>query len=195
MADSSELLKQITQERDAGALSKLYDLHGPGLFALARRILKNDTEAEDVIQEIFIYVWNQSRLFDPARGNASQWLSLLTRSRSIDRLRRRRSRQSHEVGFIAPSEEEPLAAWEPAGPDPEPLDELRRKEETERVLKTLVQLPEEQRKVIELAYYEGLSQSEIAERLAEPLGTVKTRMRLGMMKLSAGLQEYARGTS
>lgn len=137
------------------------------------RILKSREEAEDVLQEVFLQVWRRAGDFDERRGRAFTWLVTLTRSRAIDRLRQLGSRERLDVEAI-----DFLSDWAA-----NPMREAARSEQRAIVAGALAELPEEQRRTLILAYFEGLTQSEIAARLSSPLGTVKTRMRSGMIKL------------
>jgi RNA polymerase sigma-70 factor (ECF subfamily) len=164
---------------DLSVVGGLYDRHARAVFSLAVRVLGNRADAEEIVQDVFSQVWSQAARFDAARGTFAAWVLMMTRSRAIDRLRARRA------GAAA------LAA-DPVGDaaDPIPTQEesVITGEDADRVRGALQDLNASQRAVIELAYYEGLSQSEIAERLQEPLGTVKTRIRSGLLKLRAALQ-------
>lgn len=167
-----ELLRAVAA-RDEQALAELYDRYRVILFGLTLRILNSRAEAEDVLQEVLMQVWRRASDFDPARGKPFTWLVTLTRSRAIDRLRQigARDRLAESAAEIAPEEASDAAT-----------DTLHA-EQREIVKRALAQLPEEQRRTLLLAYYEGLTQSEIAAKLETPLGTIKTRMRTGMMKL------------
>ena len=159
--------------RDEQALACLYDRYRLILFGLLLRILNSREEAEDVLQEVFLQVWRRAADFDERRGRAFTWLVTLTRSRAIDRLRQLGSRERlalSTIDFVGD------AASNPA------LDAFR-SEQRQIVARALAELSEEQRRALTLAYFEGLTQAEIATRLSSPLGTVKTRMRSGMIKL------------
>ena len=157
-------------EGDASALAELYDRHGGLAFGLALRILRERAEAEDVVQEAFVQVWRQAGRYDPARGSPEAWLCAIVRTRAIDRLRRRSSRREQpEVMEAAP----------PATAGPEGAMAVRQ---------ALKALRPDQRHALELAYYEGLTQTEIAHRLQEPLGTIKTRIRTAMIRLREELE-------
>ena len=164
MAALGSLLVRLSQG-DASALAEFYDRHAGLVMALAFRILREKADAEDVVQEVFLQAWRQAARFDPARGTPEAWLCTIARSRALDRLRRRVSRREdpHE-----------------AAPSPSSAPKA---EERLSVREALAELPDGQRVALELAYYEGLTQTEIALRLGEPLGTVKTRMRAGLMRL------------
>ena len=168
-----ELLKAVAA-RDEAALGQLYDRYRLILFGVLMRILNNREEAEDVLQEVFLQVWRRAADFDENRGKPFTWLVTLARSRGIDRLRAlaSRDRVATMAGANEASEEVSDAA----------TDAIR-SEQRGVVNSALSQLPEEQRRPLMLAYFDGLTQSEIAMQLGAPLGTVKTRMRSGMMKL------------
>lgn len=156
------------------ALASLYDRYSSILFGLLVRILHRRAEAEDVLQEVFIQIWQKAPDYDESRGRPFSWLVTIARSRAIDRLRSldARDRLSREAAL-----EVPEAISESAD------DEAIRHEQRDIVQSALDQLSEPQRQTLLLAYLEGLSQSEIAARLGEPLGTVKTRTRSGLKKL------------
>ena len=164
---------------DSSALSDLYDRHARAIYSLALRILADAAEAEDVVQDVFTQAWRQATRYDAARAPVAGWLMIMTRARSLDRLRRRRAR-------ITTTEMDPAT---PHPRDPE-LDQEAlaiTAEQAEKLRGALGVLPDGQRTAIELAYYEGLSQSDIAARLQQPLGTVKTRIRTGLLKLRDAL--------
>lgn len=167
-----ELLKAIAA-RDEAALAQLYDRYRVILFGLLMRILNNRAEAEDVLQETFLQVWRRAADFDEERGRPFTWLVTLARSRGIDRLRTLAAR---ERVAVAGAREESEAVSDAAR-------DAFRSEQRGLVNNALDQLPDEQRRPLMLAYFDGLTQSEIAARLGAPLGTVKTRMRSGLMKL------------
>ena len=167
-----ELLKAIAA-KDEAALGMLYDRYRAILFGLLMRILNNREEAEDVLQEVFLQVWRKAADFDQNRGRPFTWLVTLARSRGIDRLRTLAARERlAEAGAQGASEHTSDAATD-----------AFKSEQRGLVTNALAQLPDEQKRPIMLAYFDGLTQSEIATRLGAPLGTVKTRMRTGLMKL------------
>jgi len=178
-AEDAELLRAVARG-DESAFARLYDRYAPILLGLLLRILRSRAEAEDVLQEVCLQVWQQARSFDPARGRPFTWLVTLARSRAIDRLRAVDSREraaQRSAGDAPP--ETARAEW---------VDETAIRAERAEVVRTaLEELPEEQRQVLVLAYLEGMSQSEIAEAKNQPLGTVKTRTRSGLKKLSETL--------
>lgn len=177
------LLKGIA-ERDQQALAELYDRHAPTLLALAQRILGSTAEGEEVLQEVFLHVWNNATRYDSSRSSVYTWLVLIARSRAIDRLRSRRVvERTHEA---AHQEGDALHT------SPEGVETVLGDERRERVRLELGKLPSEQRQVLEMAFYEGLSQTEIASRAGLPLGTVKTRTLLAMKKLRGALRDDIR---
>ncbi len=180
------LLRRIV-ERQPDALAELYDRFSPTLLALARRILDSTADAEEILQEVFVHVWNQAQRYDPARSSVSTWLVLITRSRAIDRLRSRavvertHSAAGHDAAISSESHT-----------SPEALQNVFIQQRHERVRREMATLPAEQRQVLEMAFYQGLSQSEIAAKAGLPLGTVKTRTLLAMRKLRNALREEIR---
>lgn len=177
------LLRQVLERRPE-ALADLYDRHAPALLALARRILTGASDAEEVLQEVFLHVWNNADRYDAGRSSVSTWLVLITRSRAIDRLRNRRVvERVHEAAH----QEDGTGHASPEG-----VESVFSRERRQRVKSELDKLPPEQKQVLEMAFYEGLSQSEIAERAALPLGTVKTRTLLAMKKLRGALRSDIR---
>ncbi|HET7114554.1 MAG TPA: sigma-70 family RNA polymerase sigma factor [Pyrinomonadaceae bacterium] len=169
-----ELLKAVAAKDDA-ALGQLYDRYRLILFGVLIRILNNREEAQDVLQEVFLQVWRRAADFDENRGRPFTWLVTLARSRGIDRLRSLASRE--RVATMAGAGAEAVEDVSDAATD------AIRSEQRGVVNSALSQLPEEQKRPLMLAYFDGLTQSEIATQLGAPLGTVKTRMRSGMMKL------------
>jgi RNA polymerase sigma-70 factor (ECF subfamily) len=179
-AEEAELLRAVARG-DETAFAKVYDRYGPILLGLMLRILRSRPEAEDVLQEVFLQVWQQARSFDPARGRAFTWLVTLARSRAIDRLR---ASDSRERAAQRSAEEAPPATEARTWAE----DEAIRAERAEAVRGALAELPEEQRQVLVLAYLEGMTQTEIAAAKNQPLGTVKTRTRTGLKRLSEALR-------
>jgi len=157
---------------DSSALEELYRLHAPRIYALLLRMLREAADAEEVLQETFVDVWRRAGEYSPSRGSIEAWLITIARSRAIDRIRARGARlrlvkQSEQLAPVDPEPSEP--------PDVHAQTRLRR---------ALGALPPEQRRALELAYWEGLSQSEISRHTGDPLGTVKTRVRLGLQRLA-----------
>ena len=170
---------------DQQAFSQLYDHSSTLLFTLAVRILGNHEEASDLLQDVYLEVWRKVSRYDVGRGTPIAWLITLTKSRAIDRLRARAAR-----GYRATNSLEAGIASQLADPGPNSLETQADQELRLVVGAAMVGLPQAQQQAIELAYYEGLSHAEIAERLNQPLGTVKTRIKLGMSKLREGLQQW-----
>src|SRR5918998_3963599 len=177
----AELLRAVARG-DEDAFARVYDRYGGILFGLLLRILHSRAEAEDVLQEVFLQVWQQARSFDPARGRAFTWLVTLARSRAIDRLRAVDSRE--RAAQRSAEDGRPVAADAEGWAEEEAI----RAERAAAVRAALAELPEEQRQVLVLAYLDGMSQSEIAAAKNQPLGTVKTRTRTGLKKLSDTLR-------
>jgi RNA polymerase sigma-70 factor, ECF subfamily len=177
--ETSALITRIAAG-DRDAFSRFYDLLAPTAFGLIRRVLRDPEAAADVLQEVFWQVWREAPQYDPKRGSPEAWLVMRAKTRAIDRLRsiRRRDRT-----FVAPVDESVARSSETPAENPAVVAEDRGLVQT-----ALAQLPEPQRRVIELAFFEGLTQSEIATRLGEPLGTVKTRARLGLERLRGALR-------
>ena len=180
MAEESdfELLERM-QARDEQALGALYDRWSARVHALAIQFLGREDEAEDVVEETFWQVWRSAKRYQSSRGTVGTWVIMIARSRALDRLRaRRRSREERWEELPKPAAGDPLFQSVNS-----PLQNAADAERRRMVLAALAELPAEQREVLELAYYGGMSQSEIAEHTGQPLGTVKTRVRLGLRKL------------
>ena len=176
-------LVRATARGDQTALAQLYDRYRLILFGLILRILNDRAAAEDVLQETFLQVWRRANDFDENRGRAFTWLVTIARSRALDRLRSHGSRER-----IAAE-----AAAEPRDVMGDASAETLRSEEAVVVRRALIELPEEQQRALLLAYFEGLTQTEIATRLGIPLGTVKTRVRSGMIRLRELLRDQFPG--
>jgi RNA polymerase sigma-70 factor (ECF subfamily) len=171
---SDEALLALCERSDEDALGELYDRHGGVAYGLAFRILRNEGLAEDAVQEAFLTVWRTAARFVPEQAAASTWLLTIVHRRAVDLVRREERRRT-----------EPLSeSVEPVGQESaEDIAWLRL--ERERVQDALRQLPDEQREAIELAYYGGFTQTELAERLGQPVGTIKSRMFVGLRRLRA----------
>jgi RNA polymerase sigma-70 factor (ECF subfamily) len=166
------LLNRV-RDRDEKALSELYDAHAGFVYSLARSIVRNDGDAEDITQEVFFRVWERAGTFDPSRGSAAAWITTMTRRLAIDKTRSRtfksRGREASIDALPSSAAVDGAAAVLSA--------------EANQVLEALNRLDEQYREVIRLSYYEGLSHSGIASRLGTPLGTVKSRLREGVAQL------------
>jgi len=183
MIDPTLLARVI--KGDQQAFSQLYDHSSTLLFTLAVRILGNREEAAELLQDVYLEVWRKVSRYDVGRGTPIAWLVTLTKSRAIDRLRARASR-----GYRATNPLEAGTAAQMADPGPSPLETQADQELRMAVGTAVGDLPQAQQQAIELAYYEGLSHTEIAARLNQPLGTVKTRIKLGMSKLRESLRQW-----
>ena len=162
---------------DRGALAAIYELHAGVVLGVALRLLKDRLEAEDVLQETFLEAWRNATRYNKDRADVAGWLITIARSRSIDRLRNR--------AVVARAAERELL--EPQEPSSTPDAEVQAQRERALVREQVAQLPAEQRAVLQLAWNEGLSQLDIAKKTGLPLGTVKTRTRLALQRLSAAL--------
>jgi RNA polymerase sigma-70 factor (ECF subfamily) len=172
--EDSALLERV-RVADQDAMAAIFDRYSRIVYSVAFRILKDSGHAEDVMQEIFLQVWRRPNLFVEGRGSLGAWLVVLARNRSIDVLRRRKPSDSVEdVVLSSPGD---LAS------------EAEHKMLVDKVREVLEGLPVEQQKSMELAFFEGLSHSEIAERTGDPLGTVKTRIRLALITLRKAFQQ------
>ncbi|MDJ0705294.1 MAG: sigma-70 family RNA polymerase sigma factor [Leptolyngbyaceae cyanobacterium MO_188.B28] len=181
-SDDEHLIRQIA-ERDQVALGRLYDRYARILYSLAFKVLNSVEEAEEVVLDVFSQVWRDARRYDAARSRVDSWLFLFTRSRALDRLRKRQ--RLSRVVEVSTTKAQTIDNYE----DNTPEQALILGERREQVTRALSQLPEEQRRVIEMAYFQGLSQSAIAQRANLKLGTVKTRIRLGLNKMKGLLAD------
>ena len=172
---------------DERAIATLYDRYGGVLYAVAYRIVGQRADAEEVVIEAFAQAWRDAPRFETARGSVAAWLTMIARSRALDlvRARGRRERITASAAAERPDASPAMGDWRS-----DPAGSVDLAERRVRVREALDALSPPQRQAIELAYFEGLSQSEIAERLQEPLGTIKTRVRLGMQKLRDSLRPY-----
>ena len=171
-----DLLARVAK-RERAAFEQLYARYSNILYATAMKFLKQDADAQDVVQDVFIQIWDKAKLYDPTKGKPLTWALTMTRNRSIDRIRAIQRRTRLRDDF-----ESETVADESAGVR-EALFEVDASEKSQILRDAVGRLAPEQRKVIELAFFGGLTQSEVADRLGEPLGTVKARARRGLMKL------------
>lgn len=178
-AIDAALIERMTNG-DESALGALYDRWADSVNALVARIVRDEPEAEEVVESVFWQAWQQAGRYVPERGAPGAWLLSMARSRSLDRLRSLRRRRDEQPADESIFDNQPTVG--------DPLSDLDASDRAARVVAALQELPAEQREVLELAYFEGLSQTEIAERLEQPLGTVKTRARLALRKLRDRLE-------
>jgi len=174
---SDEALVALVARSDETALAELYDRFGRVAYGLARRILRDDALAEDAVQEAFLAAWRSASRFVPERAKARTWLLTLVHRRAVDLVRREERRRAESLGEDA---EQTVGASDEA---------VWLRYERERVQGALRQLPDQQREAIELAYYGGFTQSELADRLGQPVGTIKSRMFTGLSRLRDLLAE------
>ncbi len=173
LSEGVYLIQQVANQ-DREAFGQLYDRFSTLVFTLAMRMLKARSDAEDLLQEVFVQVWRQAQSYSAERGSPEAWIVNIARSRAIDKIRSIRRRERSLVLTDDPSRAE----------SSDNVESSAAESETRLAMNSaLANLPEAQRKVLELAYFAGLTQTEIATRLAEPLGTVKTRMRSGIQRL------------
>jgi RNA polymerase sigma-70 factor, ECF subfamily len=166
--DDAESLMRIGR-RDENAMEEIFRRYSGPVYSVALRVLHDTGQAEDVLQEVFLQLWRNPTAFDQDRGSLGAWLMVIARNRAIDLLRRRKPSDSVDDVVLASSINV--------------ADEAERNVIMEKVHRALAELPSEQRKSLELAYFEGLSHTEIASRTGDPLGTVKTRIRQALITL------------
>jgi RNA polymerase sigma-70 factor (ECF subfamily) len=170
---SDEALVALAARSEQSALAELYDRYGRPAYGLALRVLRDEALAEDAVQDAFMAIWRTAPRFVPERGRASTWILTLVHRRAVDVVRREQRRRTDSLDVT------PHEAVSDTAPDEEAWLRLQR----ERVQAALRQLPDQQREALELAYYGGFTQSELAERLGQPLGTIKSRMFIGLSRL------------
>lgn len=187
---TDEQLMEGVRAGDGRAVAALYDRYGALIFSLALRMLHDREGAEELVQEVFLRAWRQAATYQPSLGRLSTWLLGIARNLAVDELRRRNARPQRAEGEAAEVHLEML----PTPTIEDPAVQTGLADQRAEIQRALEALPPAQRKVIEMAYYSGLSQSEIATALGDPLGTVKTRMRLATQKLREQLQEASRAT-
>ena len=175
---SDEALVALAARSEQSALAELYDRFGRPAYGLALRVLRDETLAEDAVQDAFLTIWRSAARYVPERGKASAWILTLVHRRAVDLVRREQRRRADSFD-----------AAESSTPAPAVDEEAWLRLQRERVQGALRQLPDQQREALELAYYGGFTQSELAERLGQPLGTIKSRMFLGLGRLRELLGE------
>ena len=159
---------------DESAMATLYDRYSSVVYAVALRVLGDTGSAEDVLQDVFMQLWRNPSLFDASRGNLAPWLAVISRNRAIDRLRKRRPESDIEDVVVSV--------------EPDLAGDAERSRAMDKVRIVLHTMPAAQRDALEMAYFDGLSHSEISEKTGEPLGTIKTRIRAGLMSLRKAFQ-------
>ena len=176
------ILRRIVQGEES-ALADLYDRYSQLLYSLSMRILRSVEEAEDTVQEVFMQVWNKGSAYERSKGTVYTWIVTMMRNRSIDRLRSKGFRNSFQLLDVS------TLMLSSDSPSSNPHAESVANEHRQIIVGSLRQLNAEQQQVLALAYYEGYTQSEIAEKLKVPLGTVKSRMRKGLITMRSMLKE------
>ena len=185
-AEDAALIRRMV-EADETALGALYDRWVGSLYSLVLHLLQDRDEAEDVVEETFWQAWRKADSYEPAKGAVSTWLLTIGRRKALDRIRARKRQREEPIG-----NERSFADYPSSSPGPS--DDVEGAELRESVRAALSELPPEQREVLELGYFKGMSQTEIADATGQPLGTVKTRMRLAMQKLREPLSLFREGT-
>ncbi len=168
MADDNALVFAI-RSGDQNAMAALYDRYSSIIYSVALRVLGDTGAAEDILQDVFMQLWRNPGAFDASRGNLGAWLSVITRNRAIDTLRKRRPESDFESVVLSV--------------EPDLATEADRTRAAGKVRAALAAMPDNQRKALEFAYFEGLTHTEIAAKTGEPLGTIKTRIRAGLLAL------------
>jgi RNA polymerase sigma-70 factor (ECF subfamily) len=168
-AETDLALVSAVRSGDENAMARLYDKYSSIVYAVALRILGDSGIAEDILQEVFMQIWRNPGVFDSTRGNLAAWLSVIARNRAIDSLRKRRPETDIEDVVVSV--------------EPDLAGEAERSRAMQKVRGTLGTMPDTQRTALEMAYFEGLTHSEIAAKTGEPLGTIKTRIRSGLQAL------------
>jgi RNA polymerase sigma factor (sigma-70 family) len=183
--DDLALLARIV-DGDEDAFRRLFGRHGPTATALARRVVRQPHLAEEIVQEAFLSVWRDPAGFDADRGSVRAWLLGMVHHRAVDMVRREESQRRRAEEMVAGLRDET------ADHADDVVEDLARPEERRLVRSALEGLPAEQREVLELMYFDGLSQSQVAERTGQPLGTVKSRALLGMRRMRTSLEDLPR---
>ena len=172
-------------DADETALGALYDRWVRSLYSLVLHLLKDPDEAEDVVEETFWQAWRKASSYEPSKGAVSTWLLTIGRRKALDRIRAKKRHKEDPIGRDRTFADLP-------SPNPDPSQDMEGSELREHVRAALRELPAEQREVLELGYFNGMSQTEIADATGQPLGTIKTRMRLAMQKLREPLSMHRR---
>jgi len=172
VTSDDELIGRV-RSGDEAAMAELYDRHSPVVYGVAMRVLGNAEAAEDVLQEVFLQLWKSPHAFDAARGSLGPWLAMIARNRSVDALRKRRPQVDIEDAAIAV--------------ETDFADTVEKTQVLGRVRGALTGIPAPQRSALEMAFFEGLTHTEIAEKTGEPIGTIKTRIRTAVLTLREAL--------
>lgn len=175
-AEEIALIQKISRG-DRASFAEFYDKYAGVIYSTALRVLNDPRDAEDVAQEVFVMIWDKAGMYDPSRGKPLTWAVTMTRNKAIDKLR------SLQRRFRLRDELEEEAKTDDFTTNRAPLEDVESHERSQILRSAVLRLSKEQREVIEMAYFSGLTQNEIADRLQEPLGTVKARIRRGMLKL------------
>lgn len=183
-ADDVALIRRMV-EADETALGALYDHWVRSLYSLVLHLLKDPDEAEDVVEETFWQAWRKASSYEPSKGAVSTWLLTIGRRKALDRIRSKKRHKEDPIGHDRAFADLPSSA-------PDPSQDTEGSELREHVRAALKELPSEQREVLEMGYFNGMSQTEIADATGQPLGTIKTRMRLAMQKLREPLSMHRR---
>jgi RNA polymerase sigma-70 factor (ECF subfamily) len=176
-ASDLDLLERI-RASDASALDALYARYASPVYSLVWKILQNAEESEDVALDVFWQIWRQADRYDPSRGAPPAWIFTVARSRAIDRLRARQRREDRTISF-----DDPAAKLDPLDEEAGPDQVASFRQTRDAVREAMQTLPPSQREAVELAFFKGLTHVEIATKLRQPLGTVKTRIRQGLIRL------------
>jgi len=176
-AETDAALIAAVAAGDDGAMARLYDRFAPLVQAVAVRMLRDRAAADELAEDVFVEIWRRSSQYDTARGSLATWIATITRSRGIDRIRARQRHAHVELG----DDDRPNSVL--AAPATDPAQGVVAGEDRARIARALHALGSEQREALELAYFHGLTQTEIAARLSRPLGTVKTHMRQGLIRM------------
>jgi RNA polymerase sigma-70 factor (ECF subfamily) len=163
------MLVSAIRSGDEQAMAQLYERYSPVVYSVALRVLGDTGAAEDILQEIFMQLWRSPELFDPSRGSLPGWLAVITRNRAIDSLRKRRPETDISDIFVAI--------------EPDLASSVDWNRVRDKIRSALGSMPSPQRSALEMAFFEGLTHTEIAEKIGEPLGTIKTRIRAGLLTL------------
>ena len=178
---SDSLLMERLVQGDSAALRALYERYAKTVYGLVLRIARQAATAEEIVQDVFLQLWHNAHLYHSSRGPLAPWLYAMARNRSLDQLRLKRERQRLR--------EDPLEMHPSAFVAPNPEHQMDQNRQAEKVRKLIHSLPHQQQRAIELAFFEGLTHSEIAQALEEPLGTVKSWIRNGLLRLREALEE------